>query len=127
MIKPRGDSARKLDNYSHRRVVSGQMIREDEKNSPALSSDDTVANRHLEARGHVGSKVLVPLLITIVLLDVVQVVTAKNHGALHLVRHDGTTKNAASDGDLKEGHKNREGTERKFDRTKTMKFGSRFR
>ncbi len=89
-----------------------------DKNSPALSSDDTVANRHLEARGHVGSKVLVPLLITIVLLDVVQVVTAKDHGALHLVRHDDTTKNAASDGDLKKGHNNTEGTEKEVQQDK---------
>ncbi len=45
-------------------------------------------------------KVLVPLLITIVLLDVVQVVAAKNHGALHLVGHDSAAQNAATDGDL---------------------------
>ena len=68
---------------------------------PALTSDDAVANSDLEARRDVGSKVLVPLLITIVLLDVVQVVAAKNHRALHLVGHNNATQNAATDGNLK--------------------------
>jgi len=68
---------------------------------PALTNDDAVANSDLEARRDVGSKVLVPLLITIVLLDVVQVVTAKNHRALHLVGHNNATQNAATDGNLK--------------------------
>ena len=71
-------------------------------NVPALTSDDAITHRNLEARRHVGSEVLVPLLITIVLLDVVQVVTAKNHRALHLVGHNDTTQDAATDGDLKE-------------------------
>ena len=69
---------------------------------PALTSDDAVANRDLEARRDVGGKVLVPLLITIVLLDVVQVVTAKNHRALHLVGHNDTTQDAATDRHLTE-------------------------
>ena len=71
-------------------------------NLPALTSDDAITNRDLEARGNVGSKVLVPLLVTIVLLDVVQVVTAKNHRALHLVGHNDTTQDAATDRHLTE-------------------------
>ena len=47
-----------------------------------------------------GGKVLVPLLVTIVLLDVVQVIAAKNHGALHLVGHNNAAQNAATDGNL---------------------------
>ena len=70
-------------------------------NVPALTSDDAITHRDLEARGNVGSKVLVPLLVTIVLLDVVQVVTAKNHRALHLVGYNNATQNAATDGNLK--------------------------
>ena len=47
-----------------------------------------------------GGEVLVPLLITVVLLDVVQVIAAKNHGALHLVGHNNAAQNAATDGNL---------------------------
>ena len=50
-----------------------------------------------------GSKVLVPLLVTIVLLDVVQVVTAKNDRALHLVGYNDAAQDTATDGDLTKG------------------------
>ena len=103
MIKPRGDSARKLDNYSHRQYGRAHATRRKRQtNLPALTSDDTITHRQLEARGDVGSKVLVPLLVTIVLLDIVQVVTAKNHRALHLVGHNDATQDAATDGHLAE-------------------------
>ena len=71
-------------------------------NVPALTSDDAITHGDLKARRHVGCKVLVPLLITIVLLDVVQVVTAKNHRALHLVGHNDATQDAATDRHLTE-------------------------
>jgi hypothetical protein len=103
MIKPRGDLARKLDNYSHRQWGRAQTITRPraERDAPALTSDDAITHGDLKARRHVGCKVLVPLLITIVLLDVVQVVAAKDDGALHLVGHDGAAQNTATDGDLK--------------------------
>ena len=43
---------------------------------PALADDDRVTKIELERRGHVGRNVLVALLITVVLLDVMKVVTA---------------------------------------------------
>ncbi len=100
MIKPRGDLARKLDNYSHRQLRVHKQSRYTARSVPALTSDDAVTNSDLEARGDVGGKVLVPLLIAVVLLDVVQVIAAKNHGALHLVGHNNAAQNAATDGNL---------------------------
>lgn len=47
-----------------------------------------------------GSQVLVTLLITIVLLDKVEVVTANNDGALHLGAHNDTSEDTSTDGDV---------------------------
>jgi|LauGreDrversion4_2_1035121.scaffolds.fasta_scaffold815198_1 hypothetical protein len=103
MIKPRGDSARKLDNYSHRQYGRAHATRRKRQtNLPALTSDDTITHRQLEARGDVGSKVLVSLLIAIVLLDEMQVVTTKNDRALHLGGNNNTTQNTTTDGNLHE-------------------------
>ncbi len=111
MIKPQGDLARKLDYFSHRQSgMAHANIKEEKNNLPALTSDDAITHRHLEARGDVGGKVLVSLLITIVLLDEVQVVTAKDDGALHLGRNNNTAQNATTDGNLK--HATRQCSER---------------
>eukprot|EP00965_Chrysotila_dentata_P210554 6185956-Pleurochrysis_carterae.AAC.4 len=52
--------------------------------APALPSEDRIAGAHAEARRDVDRGVLVPLLETVVLLDVVQVVLADDHRVLHL-------------------------------------------
>ena len=53
---------------------------------PALARKDLVTRLHAESRRDVDRRVLVPLLETIVLLDVVQVVLADDDGVLHLGR-----------------------------------------
>lgn len=45
-------------------------------------------------------KVTVSLLITVVLLDVVKVITTDDNGALHLVGDDNTSQDTSTDGDI---------------------------
>lgn len=47
-----------------------------------------------------GSQVLVSLLVTVVLLDVVQVLATDDDGAFHLGAHNGTSKDTATNGDV---------------------------
>ena len=63
----------------------------------ALADGDDVSVLDLEGRGEVGGQVAVALLETVVLLDVVQVVTADRDRALHLGRHADTAEDAAAD------------------------------
>jgi hypothetical protein len=67
---------------------------------PALTNGNDLTLGDLESRRKMGGNVLVSLLISVVLWDVVQVVTANNDGAVHLGRHNGATEDAATDGDV---------------------------
>jgi hypothetical protein len=57
---------------------------------PALADDDRVTKIELERRGHVGRNVLVALLITVVLLDVMKVVTADDDSPVPQKRKEST-------------------------------------
>ena len=67
---------------------------------PALADGGNVTLLGNESRGDVGGDVLVALLVTTVLLDVLEVVTADDDGALHLGGDDETLDDAATDGDV---------------------------
>lgn len=67
---------------------------------PALANGDLVTLRNTECGGDVGSEVLVPLLVTGVLGDVVEVLAADDDGSVHLGRDDGAGQDTAADGDL---------------------------
>lgn len=63
----------------------------------ALANSHNITLVHTESRADVGSKVLVALLITIVLGNVVQVLTTDDNGAVHLGRNDSSGENATTD------------------------------
>lgn len=68
---------------------------------PALANSDNVADRHAdEGGGAVGRQVAVSLLVAVVLLDIVQVITADDNGAIHLGRDNGAGQDAPTDGDV---------------------------
>ncbi|ANB12926.1 hypothetical protein AWJ20_1204 [Sugiyamaella lignohabitans] len=64
-----------------------------------LTNGDDITLVDTESRGDVGSEVLVSLLVTVVLGDVVQVVTSQDDGTVHLGGNNGTGEDTASDGD----------------------------
>lgn len=67
----------------------------------AFTDSDNITNLDAnEGRRAVSSQVLVSLFVTVVLLDVVQVFTADDDGALHLGAHDGTGEDTATDRDV---------------------------
>jgi hypothetical protein len=71
-------------------------------NLPALTnSDDITIGDTDESRADMGSQVLVSLLITVVLGDIVQVITANNDGALHLGRNDNASQNTTTNRDIR--------------------------
>merc|ERR1711991_524299 len=63
---------------------------------PALADDDLIALLYTEARRHVGGRVGVALLETVVLLYKVEVVTAHNDGAAHLGAGDSAGEQSSS-------------------------------
>lgn len=65
----------------------------------ALANSDNVTLRDAEGRRDVSGHVLVALLVTVVLRDVVQVLTADDDGTVHLGGDNGTTEDTATDGD----------------------------
>ena len=67
----------------------------------ALSdSDNITVGDSLESRGQVGGDVLVPLLVTVVLGDVVQVITTNDNGPGHLGGDNHTPHDATTDGNI---------------------------
>lgn len=64
----------------------------------ALTNGDNVSLVHTESRRNVGSKVLVTLLVSVVLGNVVEVVSSDDNGSVHLGRHNGSGENTATDG-----------------------------
>jgi len=74
--------------------------------SHSLAQRPALANRHLvalhdtECGGDVGGEVLVALLVTGVLGDEVEVLSADDDGSVHLGRDDGAGQNTAADRDL---------------------------
>lgn len=64
---------------------------------PALADGDNVTLLHAEGRRAVSGELDVALLVAVVLVDVVQVVTADRDGALHLGRGDDARENATAD------------------------------
>ena len=66
----------------------------------ALTDDDFITDLGFEGGGAVDGEVLVALHVTLVLLDVVEVVTADDDGVLLLGGVDDTTEEAAADGDV---------------------------
>lgn len=64
------------------------------------NSDNITSLDANESGGAVSSKVLVSLLVTVVLLDVVQVLATDDDGAFHLGADNGTSKNTATNGDI---------------------------
>jgi hypothetical protein len=68
---------------------------------PAFTASDDITDLDTnEARGQVSSDVRVSLLITVVLLDVVKIFTADDHGSLHLGRDDGSAQDLTTDADI---------------------------
>lgn len=65
----------------------------------ALANGNLVTLLNTESRRNVGSKVLVALLVTVVLGDVVEVVTSDNDGTVHLGRDNSTGQNLTTDRD----------------------------
>lgn len=66
----------------------------------ALANGDPVTFLNTESRGNVSGDVLVPLLVTVVLGDVVEVFTADDDGTVHLGRDDTASEDTATDRDL---------------------------
>ena len=66
----------------------------------ALTNDDFITDLGFEAGRAVDGEVLVALHVTLVLLDVVEVVTADDDGVLLLGGVDDTTEEATADGDV---------------------------
>ena len=66
----------------------------------ALTNDDFITDLRFEAGRAVDGEVLVALHVTLVLLDVVEVVTADDDGLVLLGGVDDTTEEAAADGDV---------------------------
>lgn len=65
----------------------------------ALADGNPVTLLNTESGRDVSSKVLVPLLVTVVLGDVVEVFTADDDGTVHLGRDDTAGQDTATDGD----------------------------
>lgn len=65
----------------------------------ALADGNPVTLLNTESGRDVSGKVLVPLLVTVVLGDVVEVFTADNDGTVHLGRDDTAGQDTATDGD----------------------------
>lgn len=61
---------------------------------------ETITKVLPKARRHVDRHVLVALFETVVLLDVMQVVSSDDNGPVHLHLGDDTGQNATTDGDL---------------------------
>lgn len=66
----------------------------------ALADGDPVTFLNTESRGNVSGDVLVPLLVTVVLGDVVEVFTADDDGTVHLGRDNTASEDTATDRDL---------------------------
>jgi hypothetical protein len=66
----------------------------------ALSNSDNIAILNGEAGTAVSVDVLVPLLVTLVLGDVVEVIPTNDNGALHLGGDDKTLKDLTTNGDI---------------------------
>lgn len=66
----------------------------------ALSDGDDVSFLDSETRGAVGNDVLMSLLVSIVLLDVVEIVSSDNDGVSHLMRDDHGSKDFSSNADI---------------------------
>lgn len=64
----------------------------------ALTNSDNITLGDTESRGNVGGEVLVSLLVTVVLGDVVEVLTSENDGTVHLGGNNGTSENLTTDG-----------------------------
>lgn len=97
------DSEHLLD--VHRLVHSGLVSNNVELHSlserAALSYGHHITFTNVgEARRAVNSHLVMSLLKTAVLGDILEVVTADNKGALHLVRHDKSLKNATTNGHI---------------------------
>lgn len=65
----------------------------------ALTNGNNITLSDTESRRNVGSKVLMSLLVTVVLGDVVKVLTSENDGTVHLGGNNGTGENLTTDGD----------------------------
>lgn len=65
----------------------------------ALTNSDNITLSNTESRGNVGSKVLVTLLVTVVLRDVVEVLTSQDDGTVHLGRDDSSSEDLSTDRD----------------------------
>lgn len=66
----------------------------------ALADGDEIALGNTESRGDVGSNVLVALLVTVVLGNVVEVLTTDDDCAVHLGGNNSSGEDAATDGNL---------------------------
>lgn len=66
---------------------------------PALADHNLVTLFHTEARRNVSSEVLVPLFVSVILGNVVEVLAADNESAVHLGGHNSASENAAADRD----------------------------
>ena len=64
----------------------------------ALSDNDVISDTGLEGGAAVAGEVLMTLLVTLVLLDEVEVVAANDNAVLHLVAVDDTTDQTTTDG-----------------------------
>lgn len=67
---------------------------------PALSDSNIVAILNTESRRNVGRYVVMPLLVTVVLGDEVEVWSADDETSVHLGGDDGSGEDTATDGDL---------------------------
>ena len=64
-----------------------------------MPDSDLVALFDTESWRHVGRDVLVPLLVTLIFGDVVQVVAADDEGSVHFCGDDGASQDTAADRD----------------------------
>ena len=66
--------------------------------SALADSDDITDSGSLEGRGEMGGEIVMSLFESVVLFDVVEVISSDGDGPVHLVRENDTLEDSASDG-----------------------------
>lgn len=67
---------------------------------PALANDDIISLLHTEAWWHMSRNVGMPLLISLVFLNIMKIITSNNYSPRHLGTVASTGENATPDGDI---------------------------
>jgi len=88
-----------LDSFAGAREDAENVKSDRLAQRPALSNSNLVTLLNTESRGDMSGDVLMALLVTVVLGDVVEVVSPDNKSSMHLGGDDGAGQDTATDGD----------------------------